>query len=367
MIIEEANSLIERFSDAARSIVHSRTLLESTLFPVRSYMALGLYNLFEREYEVIKEIMRRKTAEEVGRAQKVLNSEINQKTQFSIIVGYLVGREQVILDGNLEEYGEEEDAEKLKFLLDFWEKSTKVYRNDGNLLVTDSNGAIRILDDKTVDDLNEQLVPVSRDTKRKIKRMAALLQSYLYLANYESRGGVFNHGPYEVAGNEVLVVREFIHLGKHTYGKGVQTKPPYHNIAVVMRLKNTNVRFNEVGTIFTEPVDYIDNITALNMFTEQNSIQCVDVKRADAVSEFAEKVLMELFMEISKWNREKRIVAGALQYSDLSSYAKVAGVKYEHSLTERCLDYYLPKMLEIDAHPFMRKFSSTKQLFSPIS
>lgn len=364
---EKANYHLRRLSDAAWSLVQSRTLLESTLFPVQSYMALGLYNLFEREYGVIKEILKKNTAEEVGRSQKVLNAEINQKTQFSIIVGYLVGREQVIIDGNLEKYGgEKEDARRLKFLLDFWEKSARAYRNDGKLLVTESNGAIKILDDKAVVDLNEQLISVSRDVKGRIKRMVALMQSYLYLANYESRGGVFNHGPYPVANDEMLVVREFIHLDKHTCEEDVQKRPPYSNIAVVMRLKNTNIFFNEVGTIFTDPVDYMKNATAINLFTQQRTTECVGVKEAYALSEFAGKATKELFTKIARWNRERKIIAGALQYSDLSSYAKVAGVKYEHGLTERCMNYYLPKMLKMDAHPFMSKFSSQSQLFSEI-
>jgi len=364
---EKANDLLRKFSDATRSLVESRTLLESTLFPVQAYMALGLYNLFEREYEVIKEVLKRKSAEEVGKSQKVLNAEINQKTQFSILVGYLVGREQVIMDGNLEEYGgEREDAKRLLFLLDFWERSTRSYRNDGKLLVGESNGSLRILDEATVVDLNEQLVPASHDVKDRTKRMIALLQLYLYLANYESRGGVFNHGPYPLNKNETLVVREFIHLDKHTCDESLQKPPPYSNIAVVMRLRNTEVFFNEVGTIFVDSVDYMNNVTAINLFTRQKTTECVGVKEADALSEFAEKATKELFTKIARWNRRKKIIAGALQYSDLSCYAKVAGINYEHCLTERCTNHYLPKILKMNAHPFMKRFSSKTQLFSRI-
>jgi len=364
---EKANDLIRKLANAARSLVRSRTLLESTLFPVRTYMALGLYNLYEKEYEVIKEVAKRKTPEKIGKSQKVLNAEVNQKTQFSIIVGYLVGREQIRMDGKLEEYGgEEEDAARLTFLLEFWERTTKAYRNDGKLLVGDSGGALKILDSPTVEELNNQLVSVGKQERDKIKRMIALLQSYLYLANYESRGGVFNHGPYPISKDERLVVREFIHLNKHTCDENLRTRSPYPNIAVVMRLKNTRVSFNEVGTMFTDPVNYMDNVTAINLFTNQGNIECVGVKEANALSEFAEKSTKELFTKIARWSHEKKIVAGALQYSDLSCYAKIGGVKYEHGLTERCINHYLPKMLEIKVHPFAERFSSRDQLFSQI-
>jgi hypothetical protein len=331
-------------------------------------MSLGLYNLFEREYEVIKELLKRKTAEEVGRSQKVLNAEINQKTQFSIIVGYLVGREQVIMDGNLDKYGgEEKDAKRLMFLLDFWERSTKAYRNDGKLLVSNSNGAIRILDDKLVSVINEQLAPAGSPEINKIKRMIPLLQTYLYLANYESRGGVFNHGPYPLGNGELLVVREFIHLNKHTCDENMQSRSPHSNIAVAMRLKDTRVSFNDVGTIFTDPVDYMSHVTAINLFTRQGTIECLGVQEADVLSEFAEKATKELFIKITRWSHEKKIIAGALQYSDLSCYAKLGGIQYRHGLTERCLKHYLPRMLKMKAHPFMNRFSSKSLLFSRIS
>jgi hypothetical protein len=363
----KANDFIRKLSDAAKSLIQSRTLLESTLFPVRTYMALGLYNLYEREYEVIREITKRKNAEEIGKSQKTLNAEINQKTQFSIIVGYLVGREQIRIDGYLEEYGgEKEDTIRLTFLLEFWEKFTKAYRNDGKLLVSESDGALRILESATVEELNTQLVPVNQQEKDRIKRMIALLQSYLYLANYESRGGVFNHGPYHISKDETLVVREFIHLDKHTCDENLRTQAPYPNIAVVMKLKNTKVSFNEVGTIFTEPVNYINHVTAINLFTTQGNIECVGVKEANILSEFAEKATKELFSKIAGWSHEKKVIAGALQYSDLSSYAKLGGIKYEHSLTERCLNRYLPKMLRIKVHPFVDRFFSTDHIFSQI-
>jgi hypothetical protein len=364
---EEANKMIKKLSDATRKFIHSRTLLESNLFPVRSYMALGLYNLYEREYKLIKEITKKKSPEKIGKESKILNSEINQKTQFSIIVGYLVGREQVIIDGNLEDYGDGVyDAEKTKFLFDHWKRFSKIYRNDGNLLVGDSNGVISILDRKNVNELNDELTSFDSSTKYKIMKMAAFLQSYLYLANYESRGGVFNHGPYKID-DEMLLVREFIHLGKNTYGNIIRSKPSYPNIAIAMRLKDVDLQINEVGTVFIDPVDYADNITALSLFIKKGTLEKIDVNHADYISRSSKENMMKLFMEIEKWDREKKITAGALQYSDLSSYAKTAGIRYKHNLTERCMKEYLPKMMKSNAHDFMLKFSSKENLFSPIS
>jgi len=330
-------------------------------------MALGLYNLFEQEYDLIKKITKKKTPEELGKESKKINSEINQKTQFSLIVGYLVGREQVIMDGNIDKYGDKEhDANKIKFLFDFWKRYSKTYRNDKKLLVHDSNDEILILDRKVVEEVNDDLIPVDNDTKNKIIRMAAYFQSYLYLANFESRGGVFNHGPYPFD-DEYLVIREFVHLGKNTYGDISQERFPLNNLAIAMRLKDVDIKINEIGTIFINPVDYLNNITAVSLFTQEKTIKIVKMAILDRFSKTTRNNMMKLFLEIRKWSRRQKILAGALQYSDLTSYLKAAGIHYNSGLTDKCTESYLPKMLSLNAHPFMKKFSSMEQLFSPIS
>ena len=364
---KEANNLINILSDATRNFIASRTLLESNLFPVRSYMALGLYNLFEQEYDLIKKITKKKTPEELGKESKKINSEINQKTQFSLIVGYLVGREQVIMDGNIDKYGDKEhDAKKINFLFDFWKRYSKTYRNDKKLLVRDSNDEILILDRNDVEEVNDDLISVDDETKNKILRMAAYFQSYLYLANFESRGGVFNHGPYPVD-DEYLVVREFVHLGKNTYGDISQERFPLNNLAIAMRLKDVEIKINEIGTIFLDPVDYLDNIAAINLFTQEKTLKKVKTAIVDRFSKITRNNMMKLFLEIRKWSRRQKILAGALQYSDLTSYSKSADIDYKRGLTDECMELYLPQMIKRNAHPFMKKFSSKEQLFSPIS
>ena len=225
---DEANKILMKLSDTTKTFIGSRTLLESNLFPVRAYMAVGLYNLFENEYDLLRKVIRKKKPEKLGEDCKTVNSEINQKTQFSTIVGYLVGREQVIQDGNIDEYGDREhDAEKIIFLLDYWSKFSNNYRNDRQMLVDDSDGVISILNNKEVKRFNDALLDVDADNIENLLRFAATIQSYLYLLNYESRGGVFNHGPYEVS-DELLIFREFIHLNKNTYKTEVKNNIKYN-------------------------------------------------------------------------------------------------------------------------------------------
>jgi len=363
---DEANRFLLKLSDATKTFIKSRTLLESNLFPVRAYMAVGLYNLFENEYDLLRKVISKKRPEKLGAECKTVNSEINQKTQFSTIVGYLVGREQVIQDGNLDEYGDKGfDAEKIMFLLDYWTKYSKTYRNDSNILVDDSQGEISILGKRDVKRFNEDLLDYDPKHVESLLKLSAVIQSYLYLLNYESRGGVFNHGPYEVD-DELLVFREFIHLQKNTYKTTLNDDFSYNNITITLRLRDVDVSLNEVGTLFVDPVNYADKITGFNIYSSNSDPKPIKVDDVNRISNLLRNRILYLYRDINKWDRKDKIIAGALQYSDLSSYAKAANIKYRHGLSRGVEERYLPKMMRQVTHEFMNKFTETGKLFTLI-
>ncbi len=363
---DEANKLLMKLSDTTKTFIGSRTLLESNLFPVRAYMAVGLYNLFENEYDLLRKVIRKKDPENLGKDCKDINSEINQKTQFSTIVGYLVGREQVIQDGNIDDYGDREhDAEKILFLLDYWRRFSNNYRNDGNMLVDDSGGVISILNNKEVNWFNEDLLEVDAYDIENLLRFAATIQSYLYLLNYESRGGVFNHGPYEVD-DELLVFREFIHLNKNTYKTEVKNNINYNNILITLRLRDVKINLNEVGTLFVDPVDYTDKITGFNIYSNDGVLKQISVDEVNQISNQLRSRILDLYRNINRWDRRDKIIAGALQYSDLTCYANSVQIRYNHGLSERVESEYLPKMMNKVTHKVMNRFKEKGELFTLI-
>jgi len=363
---DEANRFLLKLSNATKTFIQSRTLLESNLFPVRAYMAVGLYNLFENEYDLLRKVINKKKPEKLGAECKTVNSEINQKTQFSTIVGYLVGREQVIEDGNIDEYGDKEyDAEKIMFLLDYWTRFSKAYRNDGQILVNDSQGAISILNKRDVKRFNDDLLDNDAKNSENLLKLAAVIQSYLYLLNYESRGGVFNHGPYQVD-DELLVFREFIHLQKNTYKTTLNDDFHYKNITMTLRLRDVDVNLNEVGTLFVDPINYADKITGFNIYSSNSDPKPINVDDINKVSNLLRNRILYLYRDINRWDRRDKIIAGALQYSDLTCYAKAANIDYRHGLSKGVEERYLPKMMRQVTHEFMNKFAETGKLFTLI-
>jgi hypothetical protein len=281
-------------------------------------------------------------------------------------VGYLVGREQVIQDGNIDDYGDQEhDAEKILFLLDYWRRFSNNYRNDGNMLVDDSGGVISILNNKEVKWFNEDLLEVDAYDIETPLRFAATIQSYLYLLNYESRGGVFNHGPYEVD-DDLLVFREFIHLNKNTYKTEVKNNINYNNILITLRLKDVNINLNEVGTLFVDPVDYTDKITGFNIYSNDGVLKQIGVDEVNKISNQIRSRILDLYRNINRWDRRDKIIAGALQYSDLTCYANSVKIRYNHGLSERVESEYLRKMMSKVTHEVMNKFREEGQLFTLI-
>ncbi|MEE9440600.1 MAG: hypothetical protein V3V27_01580, partial [Candidatus Thermoplasmatota archaeon] len=90
----EANKLIEKISILTKNLALSRTLLESKLFPVTTYISVGVYNSFEKGPKIFKEVARRITPEELGRAgRNICATQMNQLAAWAISNYYLAGRQ----------------------------------------------------------------------------------------------------------------------------------------------------------------------------------------------------------------------------------------------------------------------------------
>jgi len=370
--LDEANSLIARFGELAKDLISKRTLLESYVFPVRTYISVGLYNLYETAYPSFKKLSDHIKPEELGTEGQKLCSKINQKTHFSIMLGYLVGREQVIMDGDLSEPDAlSEDREKLLFLLDLWRRMVSTYRRGAPLFVADTDGVLRIFSEELLSELKEQLSPADDQKRESLRRMLALIQSYLFLVNCESRGNIFAHGPYPAAKSEErsIVFREFSNLKSGPLSQYVEDNPPWPNLAVALELEGIHVRIDEVGTVYTFPENYTSGICSFGLFTtKRGKISSLDPREIDDLIDFAKRAQVSLFAKVMKLDRHSRTLAGALQYSSLAPYFEAGGLRGNSpSLTERCIARYLPRMLEIDTHPFMQRFSSQEKLLSPMS
>jgi hypothetical protein len=162
----------------------------------------------------------------------------------------------------------------------------------------------------------------------------------------------------------VLIFREFIHLQKNTYKTVLNDDFDYNNITITMKLKDVNLDLNEVGTLFVDPVTYTDKITGINVYYNDLDLEPIDIEEVNKISGLIKNRILHLYRDINKWDRRDKIIAGALQYSDLTCYAKSANIKYKHGLTKNVEEKYLPMMMNQVAHEFMNKFTETGKLFT---
>lgn len=368
---DEANELIYKISSLAKELLISRTLLESKLFPVTTYICVGIYNSFGKGPGIFRELTGRTTPEELGReGRKLCATQMNQLGAWAISNYYLAGRQFRLHDEKCSPKDEnEEEITEIKFALDFWKKVALAYRSDGTLYANDAGNTINILSDDEVETFKKELVSVNRETTKNIKQMAAFLELYSFLEHCECRSGLFYHGPYRIGKNEVLVFKEFINLrgGDFPWMEDLGGEAPLDNLSIAFSLKDVDVKINDWGTMFVAPDDYTDNIHSLAMFTrEKDGIIEVTENEVEQLKTFAVEAQKELFMKMVKWSVEEQVAAGASVYSNFAPITKPFGINFKLELTEDVLEKYLPKMLEIGIHPVWERFFMPVQLYDPI-
>lgn len=367
----EANKLIEKISILTKNLALSRTLLESKLFPVTTYISVGVYNSFEKGPKIFKEVARRITPEELGRAgRNICATQMNQLAAWAISNYYLAGRQFLLHDeGHTSEDETEDEIKEVKFALDLWKRIALAYRSDGHLYADDASNTINILSNDLLSYLKPELSIPDRDMKKSIKRTAAFLELYSFLEHCECRSGLFNHGPYRINENEVVVFKEFINLngGDFPWMEGMKNRSDYDNLSIAFCLKDVDVKINDWGTMFVSPDNYIDNITSLALFTrEKEEILPVPFRKMENLKSFAVSAQKELFMKMAKWSIEEQVIAGASVYSNFAPITKPLNLELKLELAENVLKKHLPKMLQVGVHPYWQRLFEPVQLYDPI-
>lgn len=367
---EETNDLIQLVSENVQKMFMGRTQIGSKLFPVSHYIHVATYILYDQafQYNVIKEIPKIISPAEIARRNKSLASIQNQLAYNSFAMLYLHGRAQVIHDnikrkknGESIEIEPEEKKKELKFLLDFWKHLSPNYRNDGNLTADD--GTIRILSDDLLTTLRKEMVSVENNPEliKKIKRTIAQLTIRNFLAMGECRAGIFEQGPYLTEkADEVLIFKEFMTLftGELPLELDIgaeleeikplvshimtKTVSPVPNIVFGMTLKNMNkVRFNDWGTMFSDPTDFSKNITSIGLWTRE-PMHPKDLRYPDKLGtltnhtlnilnplmDYAERSTTEIYVECAKWDFLKKLLLGVNVYANsIALFTLFAGIE----------------------------------------
>ena len=310
---------------------------------------------------------------EIGPKCKTVGAILNGLAFQSFAMLYLHGRGQCIYDWGGPEHEPEEKKEETKFILDFFRHLNPNYRNDGLLLVDQSEDKnMRVIDKKLIESLRTEMFEVSKEQITKYRRIVAMIMNYGFLDKCECRMGTFEHGPYPLDTGELLLFKEFQFMLNQIRGS------PLPNLIIGYRLKDMNsLAFNDWGTLFADPPDLSKHITALGMWTKQPMVptqmeypdklgitEPVSWETLEKVGEYSQKALEKLYVKVIKWDYDLRCLSGARLYSNwVAAFALFGNYMGINMKTPEKTRAYIPifKNYPDGVHPFMRRFQRSAQ------
>jgi hypothetical protein len=312
------NRLVEVFGGSVKRFFRAqqRSSMTSPMFNLPGRLVLGSHCYYEHLPDLLGEVRRRASEEEIGRAMKHLCVRPNYVHLNSLALGFLVGREQARLTGR----GREDDPDRLAAVMDFWARVSRRYRNDGLLLPDQAGFSAPVLPEGEVLGLNERLRDdLPGDLRRRTRRMLATLELYTFILHGEARVGVVHHGPYPLGDGDVLLVKELVGLREDFYPwADLENRPPCPNIAHVMRLRGVRSQIVLFGTLTTEPGDYANHIVAERTFVvDGGSYHPLAAGEVPVVAETAADAQLELYRRVIDWDDRYRIEYGADLYAYL--------------------------------------------------
>ena len=370
MNVKEANELISHVSETLDEQIKKRGLLESQLFPVTAYICVSFYNAYDMLYDVLKKVAEITTPEKMGEESRKILSELNCLTINYIPLYYMEGRMGEIhrMGGDPSKVSEKKREETL-FILDFWKRLASSYYPQDKLFVSDLDGIYHAIDQEDIDWARAQIQNVEQEEVKKIKRTMANLEVTAFLDECEARAKLCDHGSYQINDDEILVLREIMHLydggEPHFPWSETEAKAPHSNIAFAFTLKNVEAEFDNFASMETTPKTFTDRITGAAIFMRDGeNVKPLELDILEDYNSYAKNAQKELYMKFSQWDRKEKLIAGAYAYCyGYARYTNFVGItdQIDWELTERTMNKYLPIFMENDFDPGISRHFRTER------
>lgn len=309
------NRVLHLYGESVRHFFRGqqRSAMVSPLFNLPGRLVLGSYCYFEQLPPLLDWLTERAAPEEIGRRMKRLCSRANAIHLNSLMLGYLNGREQLRLRGRLA--GDVPAA--LARVVDFWVRASTAYRNDGLLLPDEAGFSMPVLQREALASLAAMSNAGRHVTSRAMRRMLATLELYTFIQNGEARIGSFHHGPYQLPGGDVLLVKEHIGLTEDYY-PWTRTAPrlPCAAVARVTRLHAVRIKIDMFGSLTTEPRLFEDSVVSDAVFLRVgDQVRPIQPEEIETITVVAGDAQAELYRRFLGWDDRERIHYGAELYA----------------------------------------------------
>jgi hypothetical protein len=330
---DHLNGLIDLFGESLKNDMRAqrRETMKSVLFDLPRRSLLGWFALYDHEAPFIRELLTHVTAEEVGRRMKVPGNRPYHLQLFIVAGSYLLARHQRMLELGVAagEPFPEEREDDLGLVMDFWERASRAYRNDGRVLPVEAGMTQPVLSDEYLGTVRDLLRPIAGDRYTVIRRAAATLELFGFVLHGEQRDGVFAHGPYPGADGRVIFVKEFNDLrNDYLPWAATETRIPLPNVIVALECHDIEVRCDMFGSLVTEPIEFDDRLDRVAVLTqERGALRGLEGDEIHEVREAAATAQIELYMRAVEWSPRYKIEYGAHLFANhLKPFFDLAGV-----------------------------------------
>ena len=337
----ETNNLIQTSADETYWLCVTRTVQESKLFPVPPYMMLSYMMSYFRYPSLLRKIESRMSAEEIGDRARNAGMKIQNPSMGWALPGfYLLGREWLINLGLLRPQDAVEDP---IYVMDFWKRfQLSWHRNDGHITNKEFGHRAQILPERRVQVFHADMFDCAAGDvlHEAAQAFMAATSQYGFLISCESRISLHNSGPYKLADNREMIVRDFMDLSENDlpWLDGVAKDVPYNNLTVTMAVKDCHFYLiDDWGSFESKPEFTAEKLVGVGLYTSDSLsdgyLPVAMGSREELTACFrtlTDKVkdaTNKLWRRIAGWTRDQMIDAGAITYfSIVKDLAHVAGV-----------------------------------------
>jgi hypothetical protein len=337
----ETNNLIQASADETYWLCVTRTVQESKLFPVPAYMMLSYMMAYFRYPALLRKIEESMPAEEIGDRIRNMGIKIQNPSMGWALPGfYLLGREWLI---NLGLVRPQDAVEDLIYVMDFWKRyGLSWHRNDGHITHKEYGHRAQILPERRLQVFHADMFDCKAgdELHEAAQAFMATASQYGFLISCESRISLNNTGPYKLADNCEMIVRDFMDLSESDFPwlDDVARDMPYNNLTVTMAVKDCHFYLvDEFGSFESKPDFTADKLVGIGLYTSDTLSEgyipvAMNSKEEltacfKSLTEKVKDANNKLWRRVTSWTRDEMMDAGAITYfAIIKDLAHVAGV-----------------------------------------
>ena len=348
---QRLNDLILHMGTAFKPEMTRRSSFTSELFPMAPYICVSLVEDFHTYAERVSVIEAAKRAEDIARDNRTTPAKLSPLWTWMAGYHYLCGRETLIHMGQL---APGDRVDEIRTVLDFWRRLALAQREDGGLDNKDMGDANPYLPAELVRRYDQERVALDDDNQGIFRRLNATLAGYAFLYYTDSRVGIYDSGPYELDGDRLMVIRDYLQIGPSAYPWSEIGEVPYDNLSIglVFPKGKIKIEINDWGTSFTEPEELGDVITDVAVYARQGTeLTPIPADEWAGLTKAYSKAHLQLYQHFAKASRRDKIMSAAKMYCwGLVPFANDAGVteKIDWEISDETLQYY-PDPFDDDA------------------